>query len=189
MCYSWISEIGKREIGINRNRNSKNWSTGKHEIEKETFGPQLYVIRKCSMWAPCITRYTSILYLIFSHTRCSIASSISTMAFLMRTRRSSMVGCKGGRYTCCFTKPQRKNHKVWGRGNVEAKASIQNLHVQHVQPISLEIVYSDHFRHLSGNGVVPHPAEKWDLLCPVSVVEEAITVTSRYELPVTVAWN
>ena len=108
MCYSWISEIWKLEIGINRNRNYKEWSTAKHETEIRAFCPQLYVNHKCSMWAPCITRHTSIVYSIPCHTRSSFGPCTSAMASVMRTRRSSMVGGKGGWYTLFYKTQEKK---------------------------------------------------------------------------------
>ena len=130
------AKLENMKLVSTENRNSKNWSTGKHETEKETFGPQLYVNHKCSMWAPCVTWYWSILYSISCHTHCSIGWSISAIASVMRTRRSSMVGGKDGRYTCCFTKSQRKNHKVWGRGMWRPRQAFKILMASTSNPFS-----------------------------------------------------
>ena len=103
-------------------------------------------------------RHTSIPYSISCHTRCSIGPSTSAMASMMRTWGSSIVGGKGGRYTCCFTKPQRKK----SQGVKSAELGGQGKHFKSSRP-------ADPIR-LLGNRVFS------SFLTPVPVVEEAITV-------------
>ena len=99
-------------------------------------------------------------------------------ASVMRIRRSSMVGGNGSRYTCCFTKFQRKTITRCEIGGTWRPREALKIFVgQHVQSISLEIVYSVIFWHLSSNGLVTHPVEKLDLRRPIPVAEETVIVT------------
>ena len=98
--------------------------------ERETFGPQLYVNHKCSISSLCHMTHINSVFNFLPYTHCSIGPSTCAMTSVMWTRRSSMIGGKGGRYACCFAKPRREKSQGVSPGERRG----QGKHSKYSQP-------------------------------------------------------